>query len=124
MIENKIAGAIINVSSIAGTRAHMQSSPAYGASKAAVNHLTRALACELGQWNIRINTLAPGGIITNESTWQEEGFAQKLVKKIPIRRYGNLEDLREAIYYLAGDGSAYMTGGILQVDGGLCASQL
>ena len=43
--------------------------------------------------------------------------SSKLVNKVPVCRYGSLEDLRDAVYYLAGDGSAYMTGGILQVDG-------
>lgn len=75
MIEETTEGAIINVSSIAGTRSHMQGYLAYGASKAAINHLKRVLACELGQWNIRINTLVPGGIVTNESVWQEKVFA-------------------------------------------------
>ncbi len=124
MIEHKIHGSIINISSIAGTRAHMQSSPAYAASKAGINHLTRALACELAKWGIRINTLAPGGIITSESTWQNENFAKRLVTRIPLQRYGQMDDLSGALLFLASELSNYMTGGLLQIDGGLVANQL
>ncbi len=124
MIQNKIQGSMINISSIAGTRAHVQSSPAYAASKAGINHLTRALSCELAQWGIRINTLAPGGIITGESTWQEDIFAKQLATRIPLKRFGYQQELDGAILFLASELSSYMTGGLLQVDGGLAANQL
>lgn len=124
MISHDIQGSIINISSIAGTRAHVQSSPAYAASKAGINHLTRALCCELAQWGIRINTLAPGGIITGESTWQNEAFARKLTERIPLKRFGESDELNGALLFLASHLSHYMTGGLLQIDGGLSANQL
>jgi NAD(P)-dependent dehydrogenase (short-subunit alcohol dehydrogenase family) len=124
MIEHNVRGSIINISSIAGTRAHIQSSPGYAVSKAGINHLTRALSCELAQWGIRINTIAPGGIITEESTWQDEDFAKRLAAKIPLKRFGKLNELNGALLFLASDLSSYTTGSLLQIDGGLAANQL
>jgi len=124
MIEAKRGGSVINVGSILGVRpGHMVA--AYGASKAAVIHLSSGMAIELARHNIRVNALLPGYIETDLSDMKDnEQALQRLRKQIPQRRTGEKEDLDGAFLLLASDASRYMTGSTITVDGGHSSNSL
>lgn len=117
-------GNIINVASILGLRS-IGSVPAYGASKAGLIHLTKAMALELAPEGVRVNALAPGYIETdlNRSFFASEA-GQALVTRIPQRRLGQVGDLDGSLLLLASDASRYMTGTVIAVDGGHLVSSL
>jgi len=117
-------GSIINIASILGLRQAGGVLP-YAVSKAGVIQMTKVLALELARYSIRVNALAPGYLDTelNHAFWETEA-GKAMVRRIPQRRLGRLEDLDEPLLLLAGDGSAYMTGAVLAVDGGHLVSGL
>lgn len=115
-------GAIVNITSISSLRASTLR-VAYGTSKAGLAHLTKQLAVELASYGIRVNAVAPGPVDT--------AMALKVHTKeiradyhdaIPLNRYGLPEELAEAIFWLCGPHSTYVTGQILAVDGGFDAA--
>jgi NAD(P)-dependent dehydrogenase (short-subunit alcohol dehydrogenase family) len=111
-------GTIINIASVLGLVARPQL-VSYCASKAAVVNLTRAMALDLAQHDIRVNAIAPGYIetdINREFLRSEPG--QAMIAEIPQRRVGNPEDLDGALLLLASDASRFMTGSVIVVDGG------
>lgn len=111
-------GSIINIASILGFGVTRQLST-YAISKAAVVQMTKALAVELTRDNIRVNAIAPGYI---ETDFNRDFFAtdrgKEMVSRIPQGRLGQMSDLDGALLLLAGDGSQYMTGSVITVDGG------
>jgi 3alpha(or 20beta)-hydroxysteroid dehydrogenase len=117
------AGSIINVSSVAG----LTGSPyltAYAASKWAVRGMTKVVARELAQFDVRVNSLHPGQIDTDMNARQREKTPElidKLIRGIPLRRIGTPEEIAHAVVYLASDESVYATGSELVVDGGTTA---
>jgi len=123
MVAADAGGSIINVTSILASRVAGGVAP-YCAAKAALAQLTRALALELARHNIRVNSLAPGYIITalnREFLASEAG--DRLRQRIPGRRFGTPEDLDGPLLLLASDAGAHMTGSEIVVDGGhLCSS--
>lgn len=122
--EENRAGSIINIASIAGLRpaGHVA---AYGASKAGLIHLTKSMALELARYRIRVNSIAPGYILTdlNRDFFSSEA-GNALVKRIPQRTLGTPSDLDGALLLLASDASRYMTGSVIAVDGGHLVSSL
>jgi NAD(P)-dependent dehydrogenase (short-subunit alcohol dehydrogenase family) len=114
----KRAGTIVNVASIAGMGV-TPGYPAYATSKAAVIQLTRAMAIELWQHDIRVNALCPGYFLTEMN---EDYFAtkrgQRYLTRIPPRRLGRLDELSGPLLLLASNASSFMTGVALPVDGG------
>jgi NAD(P)-dependent dehydrogenase (short-subunit alcohol dehydrogenase family) len=123
-------GSIINNGSIAGTRAGYSSSLIYGAAKAAVIHLTRCVAMELGESNIRVNSISPGAILTGifgkalglsvEAAERAAPAAEaRFAKTQPIPRAGMPEDIARAAVFLASDDSTFVNGHDLVVDGGV-----
>jgi 7-alpha-hydroxysteroid dehydrogenase len=116
-------GAIINIASAAGRFAD-RGFAAYGTAKAALCHLTRNLAAELAP-KIRVNAVAPGATATGalESVLDDE-LRQKMVEGTPLRRLGRVEDIAAAVLYLASPAGSYVTGRVLEVDGGLQRSNL
>lgn len=117
-------GAIINVASILGLR-QGGSLTTYAISKAGVIQMTKQLALELARHDIRVNALAPGYFATDlNRDFFDEPAGQALIKRIPQRRLGSLEDLDGPLLLLASDASRYMTGGVLTVDGGHLVSGL
>ena len=97
----------------------------YAVSKAALVQLTKAMALELARHRIRVNALAPGYVETplNRDFFETEG-GRALVRRIPQRRLGRVEDLEAPLLLLASDASAYMTGAVIAVDGGHAVSSL
>lgn len=112
-------GSIINVSSASGVQASAGLS-AYCASKAAVDMLTKTAAIELGPHGVRVNALAPGTTTTRMTAWtQLAGIEGAVAGATPLGRLGQVEDMVGRALLLASDASAFITGQILYVDGGL-----
>ena len=96
----------------------------YGASKSGLAGLTRALATEWAARGIRVNGIGPGYFRTalTESFYRNEQWQRTMLPKIPLQRFGRLEDLGGAAVFLCSDAAAYITGQVLYVDGGLLAA--
>lgn len=111
-------GSIINVASTSGLRAAGLLA-SYGASKAALIHLTKIMALELAAKGIRVNALVPGNFETDmHDLFRESALEDNLRKRIPMRRFGQLPDLDGAALLLASDAGRYITGAVVVVDGG------
>jgi len=124
LIDAKRGGSIINVTSILANRTAGGVGP-YCAAKAGLSHLTRSMALELARHDIRINALAPGYVMTEiNSGFLESDAGERLKKRIPMRRFCNLEDLDGALILLASDASRAMTGSEIVVDNGHACSGL
>jgi NAD(P)-dependent dehydrogenase (short-subunit alcohol dehydrogenase family) len=119
MIAAKRPGRIINIASAAGLRVLGQLS-VYCMSKAAVIHMTRALALEWGRYGINVNALCPGYIETeiNRDYWDTDG-GRKLVAMLPRRRVGQPEDLDGLLLLLASEHSGFVNGAVIAADDGL-----
>ena len=119
-VANKRPGVVINMSSV-----HEEISfphfAAYCASKGALKMLTRNLASELSQFNIRVNNVAPGAISTpiNQHLMETPELLDKVLKNIPLKRVGKPEDVAAMVAFLASDDATYITGSTHFVDGGL-----
>lgn len=117
-------GNIIMISSITDTRTIKGQFP-YAVSKGGMTRMTEVMALEAARYNIRVNALAPGYILTDVSRiLLESDAAPEFVKGIPMRRFGEFDDLDGPILLLASDASKYMTGSVLTVDGGHVCSSL
>lgn len=120
MIKNK-SGKIINIASTLGYRP-LSYVGAYSATKAALIQVTKSQSIELARFNICVNALAPGYILTDINKEQLEGDAGILLKKkIPLKRFATAEELDVIISMLLNRHNTYMTGAIIAVDGGLSA---
>jgi 3-oxoacyl-[acyl-carrier protein] reductase len=112
------SGRIINVSSVAAEHVNPGQTN-YAASKGAINAFTRALAIELASRGVTVNAVAPGFIETDMSAAVRNKAGDLIKKFIPMRRIGAPEDVAKVALFLASTDSAYMTGQVLTVDGGL-----
>jgi NAD(P)-dependent dehydrogenase (short-subunit alcohol dehydrogenase family) len=112
-------GSVIHMSSIAGTTG-IGELPVYGASKAAIDSLTRSQAMEYGPRGIRVNAVAPGLIITEMWAAGREipGLADGLERHIGLRRWGTPDEIGSVVAFLAGDDARYVTGQTIPADGG------
>ena len=111
-------GSIINMSSVVGIKGNAGQSN-YSASKAAINGFTKSTALELGSRNIRCNSIAPGFIETEMTKALDDEIVKKWRDKIPLKRGGTREDVANVSLFLASDMSAYVTGQVLNVCGGM-----
>ncbi len=112
-------GAIINMSSGGATQAH-RAFTAYDATKGGIEALTRAMALDLGPYNIRVNALMPGSIDTSGLDAQERTYRGE---NVPLGRIGEAADMTGAALFLASDDASYITGDVIKVDGGMTAQQ-
>jgi NAD(P)-dependent dehydrogenase (short-subunit alcohol dehydrogenase family) len=122
-MKNQGFGSLINMSSIYGIvgpdftvyeGTEMTMPAAYSAIKGGINNFTRYLASYYGAYQIRVNTVSPGGIFDN----QPESFVNNYNKKVPMKRMGSPKDIVSAVYFLLTNDSSYVTGHNLVVDGG------
>jgi 3-oxoacyl-[acyl-carrier protein] reductase len=111
-------GSIINMSSVVGVKGNAGQTN-YAASKAGILGFTKSVALELGSRNIRCNAIAPGFIETEMTAKLDEKVVQGWREAIPLKRGGTPEDVANACLFLASDMSAYITGQVLHVDGGM-----
>lgn len=108
-------GAVVNVTSIAGSRVHPFAGAAYATSKAALAALTREMAHDFGRRGIRVNSISPGEIDTAILSPGTEKIVEELV---PMRRLGEPEEVAKAIYFLCTEQSSYVNGAELHINGG------
>ncbi|SPF77393.1 3-oxoacyl-[acyl-carrier-protein] reductase FabG [Aliiroseovarius pelagivivens] len=106
-------GAVVNVTSIAGSRVHPFAGAAYATSKAALAALTREMAHDFGPMGVRVNAIAPGEV---ETAILSPG-TEKIVEKLPLQRLGQPEEVASAIYFLCSDESSYISGAEIEVNG-------
>ncbi len=118
MMKNETGGAILNITSISGV-VGMQGQSNYSASKAGMIGLTKSLAKEVASRKITVNALALGMIETDMSGALNEEYQAKLTEMIPLGRFGNVQEVAEIAAFLLSDAARYITGQVIQADGGL-----
>ncbi|MFD9375448.1 3-oxoacyl-[acyl-carrier-protein] reductase [Streptomyces sp. NPDC059999] len=111
-------GAIVNISSVAGVYGH-RTQTNYSASKAGIIGFSRALAKETGRSGIRVNAVAPGFIETDMVAEMNDKARKEALASIPLGRMGTAHEVADMVAYLASDRAAYVTGAVLQIDGGI-----
>jgi NAD(P)-dependent dehydrogenase (short-subunit alcohol dehydrogenase family) len=117
-------GSIVNIASILGERVAGGVAP-YAVSKAGLVQATKAMALELARYDIRVNALLPGYVVTNlNRDFLHSDVGEKLRARIPTRRFGRLQDLDGPLLLLASEAGRHMTGAVIAVDGGHLVSSL
>tara|TARA_X000000368_G_scaffold94665_1_gene72462 strand:- start:1615 stop:2331 length:717 start_codon:yes stop_codon:yes gene_type:complete len=117
MVKNR-NGRIINISSVSG----LMGNPGqvnYASSKSGLNGFTKSLAKEVGSRNITVNSVAPGFIDTDMTSFLDSQARLDVIKNIPLGRFGHVDDISKVVMFLASDNASYITGQIISVDGGL-----
>jgi len=122
-MRNQKSGAIVNISSQAGRSKSELSNIPYASAKAGVIGFTRQLAFEVGPVGIRVNAIAPGVTLSGERVakkWEgrPEDEKRSMIEAIPLRRLGKPEEIANAVLFLASEASSYITGVVLDVNGG------
>ncbi len=118
MMRQKKGGKIVNISSVIGLIGNVGQTN-YAASKAGIIGLTKSMAKELALRNINVNAIAPGFIETDMTKKLPEKVRQDLQQQIPLKRLGIVEDVAKAVYFLVSDAANYITGQVINVDGGM-----
>ncbi len=117
MVRQK-GGRILNITSVAGKTGDITAAPAYGTSKGALNTLTRSLARQLAEFGITVNAIAPHAIETDMSAEWTEEKRREVIGSIPLKRLGKPEEVAEAALFLVSGGASFITGEVLNVNGG------
>ena len=112
------SGRIINISSVVGISGNAGQTN-YSASKAGIIGFTKSLAKEIASRNILVNAVAPGFIETNMTDILKDDVKQEIAKNIPLKRMGTAQDVANVVKFLASDDSSYITGQVINVDGGM-----
>ena len=112
------SGRIINISSVVGIAGNAGQTN-YSASKAGIIGFTKSLAKEIASRNILVNAIAPGFIETNMTDVLKDDVKQEIAKNIPLKRMGTAQDVANVVKFLASDDSSYITGQVINVDGGM-----
>ncbi|MBO6015140.1 MAG: SDR family oxidoreductase, partial [Lachnospiraceae bacterium] len=111
-------GSIINISSVSGVMGN-PGQVNYSASKAGVIGMTKSASKELASRNIRVNAVAPGFVESDMTDGLADAVKEEAKKHISLRRFGKPEEIANAVAFLAGDESSYITGQVICVDGGM-----
>ena len=118
LVAKKRGGRIVNIASVLSHRT-IARVPSYLAAKAGLAHLTAGMAMELARYNILVNAITPGYVVTDfNRDFLESEAGLKLAARVPMKRVGQVEDLGGALLFLASPASAYVTGAVIAVDGG------
>lgn len=112
------SGRIINLSSVVGISGNAGQTN-YSASKAGIIGFTKSLAKEVGSRNILVNAVAPGFIETQMTDVLKDEIKDEISKSIPLKRMGNVKDVANVVKFLASEDSSYITGQVINVDGGM-----
>jgi len=118
IIRNKIKGKIINISSVAGLDGNIGQTN-YAAAKAGLIGFSKSLAKEVAPRGICVNTIAPGFIETDMTKVLAEEIKTKSLEKIPLKRFGQVEDIANAVAFLSSSAADYITAQVLRIDGGM-----
>ncbi len=118
MMKNENGGSILNISSISGV-VGMLGQANYSASKAGMIGLTKAIAKEVASRNITVNALAPGLIETEMASEMNDDYREKILSQIPLGRLGTSQEIAEIACFMLSDSAKYMTGQVIQPNGGL-----
>jgi NAD(P)-dependent dehydrogenase (short-subunit alcohol dehydrogenase family) len=113
-------GNIIHISSVGAIRAHLEGFP-YDVTKGAINAMTRAMAIDLAEYNIRVNAIGPGVIRSYRTPAIENPNVQEIITRIPLQRSGTVSDIGSLVAFLASEEASYVTGQVIYVDGGITA---
>lgn len=111
-------GKIVNITSVAGLMGDITASPAYGTSKGAINTFTKSLGRQLARHNITVNAVAPHAIETDMSREWSETQRRSIIAAIPVGRLGKAEEVAATVAFLVSEGAAFITGEIINVNGG------
>jgi NAD(P)-dependent dehydrogenase (short-subunit alcohol dehydrogenase family) len=114
---------VINIGSIDGIQVPLLNTYSYSASKAAIHHMTRVLARELGARHITVNAVAPGPFESKMMAETLRNFGDSIAASAPLRRIGRPDDMAGVAIYLASRAGSYVTGAIIPVDGGIATTQ-
>ena len=112
------SGNIVNISSVSGIHP-LAGQANYAAAKAGVIGFTKSLATEVAPYNIRVNAVAPGFVATDMTAAFAEKYREKVMKMIPLGRFGTPDEVAQVVVFLVSDASQYITGQVIQIDGGL-----
>lgn len=118
MMRQKSGGKIVNISSVIGLVGNIGQAN-YAASKAGIIGLTKSIAKELALRNINVNAIAPGFIETDMTKKLSEKVRKDLQQQIPLKRLGTVKDIAKVVYFLVSDNANYITGQVINVDGGM-----
>jgi 3-oxoacyl-[acyl-carrier protein] reductase len=114
------SGNIVHVSSVGGLRAHWRGFP-YDVTKGAIDAMTRAMAIDLAEYNIRVNAIGPGATRTRRTPPDDHPVVQEMSGRIPLGRFGLVSEMSSTVAFLASEEANYITGQIIYVDGGIAA---
>jgi 3-oxoacyl-[acyl-carrier protein] reductase len=118
MMKQKSGGKMVNISSVIGLVGNIGQAN-YAASKAGIIGLTKSIAKELALRNINVNAIAPGFIETDMTKRLSEKVRKDLQQQIPLKRLGTVKDIAKVVYFLVSDNANYITGQVINVDGGM-----
>lgn len=118
LMMKKRSGKIINISSVVGVTGNAGQCN-YAASKAGIIGLTKSLAKECASRNITVNAIAPGFIDTDMTSVLNDGIKDNILSNIPLKKFGTVSDVASTVAFLASEGANYITGQVINVDGGM-----
>jgi 3-oxoacyl-[acyl-carrier protein] reductase len=113
-------GSIVHISSVGGIRAHWFGFP-YDVTKGAIDAMTRAMAIDLAEYNVRVNAIGPGATRTQRTPPDEHPLIREMSGNIPLGRFGLVSEISSVVAFLASSEAGYITGQIIYVDGGITA---